>query len=118
MVLSGRAYKLTQDDDGPDMYAKALEGDLEKYKEIAASESFADFYQNYRNLSYDRLASSRGFDGNEEKLELVKKLREMGKDAVKKINRPVFFHITGDHGRADEKDGADGGRVSASDIGI
>lgn len=33
-----RAYKLTQDDDGPDMYAKALEGDLEKYKEIAASE--------------------------------------------------------------------------------
>ena len=67
------------------MYAKALEGDLEKYKEIAASESFADFYQDYRNLSYDRLASSRGFDGNEEKLELVKKLREMGKDAVKKM---------------------------------
>ena len=84
VALSGRAYKLTQDDDGPDMYAKALEGDLKKYKEIAASESFADFYQNYRNLSYDRLASSRGFDGNEEKLELVKKLREMGKDAVKK----------------------------------
>ena len=79
------------DDDGPDMYAKALEGDLKKYKEIAASESFADFYQNYRNLSYDRLASSRGFDGNEEKLELVKKLREMGKDAVKKINRQYFF---------------------------
>ena len=91
VALSGRAYKLTQDDDGPDMYAKALEGDLEKYKEIAASESFADFYQNYRNLSYDRLASSRGFDGNEEKLELVKKLREMGKDAVKKINRQYFF---------------------------
>ena len=93
VVLSGRAYKLTQDDDGPDMYAKALEGDLEKYKEIAASESFADFYQNYRNLSYDRLASSRGFDGNEEKLELVKKLREMGKDAVKKINRQYFFNV-------------------------
>ena len=91
VALSGRAYKLTQDDDGPDMYAKALEGDLKKYKEIAASESFADFYQNYRNLSYDRLASSRGFDGNEEKLELVKKLREMGKDAVKKINRQYFF---------------------------
>ena len=36
-------------------------------------------------------ASSRGFDGNEEKLELVKKLREMGKDAVKKINRQYFF---------------------------
>ena len=85
VALSGRAYKLTQDD------AKALEGDLKKYKEIAASESFADFYQNYRNLSYDRLASSRGFDGNEEKLELVKKLREMGKDAVKKINRQYFF---------------------------
>ena len=91
VALSGRAYKLTQDDDGPDMYTKALEGDLKKYKEIAASESFADFYQNYRNLSYDRLASSRGFDGNEEKLELVKKLREMGKDAVKKINRQYFF---------------------------
>ena len=91
VALSGRAYKLTQEDDGPDMYAKALESDLKKYKEIAASESFASFYQSYRNLSYDRLASSRGFDGKEEKLELVKKLREMGKDAVKKINRQYFF---------------------------
>lgn len=32
VVLSGRAYKLTQDDDGPDMYAKALEGDLENIR--------------------------------------------------------------------------------------
>lgn len=32
MALSGRAYKLTQDDDGPDMYAKALEGDLKNIR--------------------------------------------------------------------------------------
>lgn len=32
VALSGRAYKLTQDDDGPDMYAKALEGDLENIR--------------------------------------------------------------------------------------
>ena len=91
VALAKRGYELTQDDDGPDMYAKALESDLKKYQEIAESESFAAFYQNYRNLSYDRLASSRGFEGNEEKLELVKKLRDMGKDAVKKINRQYFF---------------------------
>lgn len=32
VALSGRAYKLTQDDDGPDMYAKALEGDLKNIR--------------------------------------------------------------------------------------
>ena len=85
----------------------------------ARPESFADFYQNYRNLSYDRLAYSRGFDGNEEKLELVKKLREMGKDAVKKINRQYFFtspEIMAEHIQTEAVDRRDLGIVQQGEL--
>ena len=89
--LMEQALELTQDADGPAMYEKAIQSDLQKYQSIADCTGFMALYESLTNLTYDRLASSRGFEGNTEKLEQVKKLRDMAKDAVKKINRQYFF---------------------------
>ena len=89
--VSEQALALTAAADGPDIYAKAIENDLEKYKQFAKLTKFTDLYEALSEMKYDRLASSRGFDGDPAKLELVKQLREQGKEAVKKICRQFFF---------------------------
>ena len=91
VALTEDALALAKDDDGPFMYQKALESDLEKYKEIAESRSFSEFYEGFSDLSYDRLASSKNFDGSADKLEQVKALRDGGKETVKKLVKQYFF---------------------------
>lgn len=89
--LLKQALDLTLQDDGPDMYEKAIRSDLEKYESLSKLTSFCELSEALPNLKYDRLASSRGFDGDVEKLELVKSLREQAKDVVKKLCRQYFF---------------------------
>ena len=86
-----RALALTLDDDGPDMYEKVIRSDLEKYEKIAACEDFVALYEALSNITYDRLPSSRGFDGDADKLSLVKQMRDDAKDVVKKLNKQYFF---------------------------
>lgn len=85
------ALTLALSNDGPFMYEKVLRSDLEKYEQIAEIDKFTELKQALGNISYDRLPSSRGFTGDAEKLERVKALRDMVKDAVKKLNRQYFF---------------------------
>ena len=86
-----RALALTLDDDGPDMYEKVIRSDLEKYERIAACEDFVALYEALSNITYDRLPSSRGFDGDADKLSLVKQMRDEAKDVIKKLNKQYFF---------------------------
>ena len=89
--LLKQALAVTQQDDGPDMYEKAVQSDLEKYESLSKLTSFCELYGALSDIKYDRLASSRGFEGDPDKLELVKSLREQAKDVVKKICRQYFF---------------------------
>ena len=73
------------------MYEKAVQSDLEKYESLSKLTSFCELYGALSDIKYDRLASSRGFEGDPDKLELVKSLREQAKDVVKKICRQYFF---------------------------
>lgn len=86
-----QALCLTQASDGPAMYEKAVRSDLEKYQKIASLDTFTQFLDAFTTIKYERLASSRGFDGDLEKLELVKQLREQAKDVVKKVCKQYFF---------------------------
>jgi len=90
-ALTEKALSLTLQENGPYMYQKAIESDLAKYRSIAESRTFSEFYQGFTNLSYDRLASARNYEGSEELQEQVKALRDRGKDTVKKICRQYFF---------------------------
>lgn len=89
--LLKQALAVTQQDDGPDMYEKAVRSDLEKYESLSKLTSFCELSVALSDIKYDRLASSRGFEGDPDKLELVKSLREQAKDVVKKICRQYFF---------------------------
>ena len=89
--LLKQALAITQQDDGPDMYEKAVQSDLEKYEGLSRLTSFCELSGALSNIKYDRLASSRGFEGDPDKLELVKSLREQAKDVVKKLCRQYFF---------------------------
>ena len=89
--LLKQALAITQQDDGPDMYEKAVQSDLEKYEGLSRLTSFCELSGELSDIKYDRLASSRGFEGNPDKLELVKSLREQAKDVVKKLCKQYFF---------------------------
>lgn len=89
--LLKQALAITQQDDGPDMYEKAVQSDLEKYEGLSRLTSFCELSGALSDIKYDRLASSRGFEGDPDKLELVKSLREQAKDVVKKLCRQYFF---------------------------
>lgn len=89
--LLKQALAVTQQDDGPDMYEKAVQSDLEKYESLSKLTSFCELYGALSDIKYDRLASSRGFEGDPDKLELVKSLREQAKDVVKKLCKQYFF---------------------------
>ena len=86
-----QALAITQQEDGPDMYEKAVRSDLEKYEGLSRLTSFSELSEALSNIKYDRLASSRGFEGDPDKLELVKSLREQAKDVVKKLCKQYFF---------------------------
>ncbi len=89
--LLKQALAITQQDDGPDMYEKAVQSDLEKYEGLSRLISFCELSEALSDIKYDRLASSRGFEGDPDKLELVKSLREQAKDVVKKLCKQYFF---------------------------
>ena len=89
--LLKQALAITLQDDGPDMYEKAVQSDLEKYEGLAGLTSFCELSEALSDIKYDRLASSRGFEGDPDKLELVKSLREQAKDVVKKLCKQYFF---------------------------
>lgn len=89
--LLKQALAVTQQDDGPDMYEKAVRSDLEKYESLSELTSFCELSVALSDIKYDRLASSRGFEGDPDKLELVKSLREQAKDVVKKLCKQYFF---------------------------
>ena len=89
--LLKQALAVTQQDDGPYMYEKAVRSDLEKYESLSKLTSFSELSGALSDIKYDRLASSRGFEGDPDKLELVKSLREQAKDVVKKLCRQYFF---------------------------
>ena len=91
ITLTDRAAKIAEEPDGPQMYVKNLLEDRDLYEQAAALSSFTELYEMLVNFKYGRLASSRGFDGDPEKLELVKNLRDEGKDTVKKLCRQFFF---------------------------
>ena len=86
-----KALALTQEDDGPQLYEKVIRSDLEKYERLSACTDFFELYREITGITYDRLPSSRGFLGDEEKLARVKELRADAKEFLKKLTKQYFF---------------------------
>lgn len=91
VAMIKEALALTQVADGPYMYEKAITSDLEKYQAIASLNTFSEYCNALQNISYDRMAGSKNYDGSVEKQERVKALRDKAKDVIKKLNKQYFF---------------------------
>ena len=85
------ALALTMADDGPNMYEKTIRNDCEKFEALAKLSTFTDLQEGISAVTYDRLASSRGYDGDIEKLERVKQVRDNAKAVVKKLSGQYGF---------------------------
>ena len=85
------ALELAEDADGPNMYGTALESDLELYENLVEKKTFTELYAGLKNISYAKLASSRGYTGSIEKLERVKAIRDAAKAVVKKLVSQYCF---------------------------
>ena len=85
------ALQVALDPDGPNMYANALQSDIDSFKAIAGLNAFSKLQEALGNIRYERLASSRGYTGSEEKIEYVKQTREEAKEAVKKLVKQYCF---------------------------
>ena len=85
------ALALTMADDGPNMYEKTIRNDCEKFEALAKLSTFTDLQEGISAVTYDRLASSRGYDGDIEKLERVKQIRDDAKAVVKKLSGQYGF---------------------------
>ncbi|MGN0350041.1 MAG: helicase-exonuclease AddAB subunit AddA [Roseburia sp.] len=88
--LLKEALRLTQEEDGPDMYESAIRSDLEQYEALEQAKTFTEFYQRMEAISYETL-SRKKFEGDKEKQEQVKNLRQQVKDATGKIKKQFFF---------------------------
>ena len=86
-----KTLKLALDSDGPNMYAKAIRSDIEIFERMTEIEKFSKLQEALTSIRYERLASSKGYTGSEEKLEQVKSMREQSKEAVKKLVKQYCF---------------------------
>ncbi len=85
------ALRITDEPDGPDMYAKAVQSDLDMYRAMAELDCFSKLYEALGSVKYQRLASSRGYAGDPDKLERVKAIREACKESVRKMTKQYCF---------------------------
>ena len=92
-----KAWNLTQEFDGPQMYAGAIKSDLELVETLCAKDTYADIVQALTELpAYARLAAARGYDGSLQKQAQVKAAREQMKDTIQKLREKIFFQSQSD----------------------
>ena len=92
-----KAWNLTQEFDGPQMYVGAIKNDLELVETLCTKDTYADIVQALTELpAYARLAAARGYDGSLQKQAQVKAAREQMKDTIQKLREKIFFQSQSD----------------------
>lgn len=92
-----KAWNLTQEFDGPQMYAGTIKSDLELVETLCTKDTYADIVQALTELpAYARLAAARGYDGSLQKQAQVKAAREQMKDTIQKLREKIFFQSQSD----------------------
>ncbi|MSS62579.1 helicase-exonuclease AddAB subunit AddA [Velocimicrobium porci] len=82
---------ITEEPDGPYLYAETLESDRAALKRIYSSETYEELYQQFQILSWNRLSSKKDETIHPEKREAVKVRRDRIKKEVEKLKELYFF---------------------------
>ena len=89
--IAGDNIKIASENDGPEYLLGTVRKDLLQMEHLKAAETYRQMAAALSELSFDRLPSSRGYEGSKEKLDWVKEQREQIKDTIKKIKADFFF---------------------------
>lgn len=88
--LLQQALLLTQAEDGPSMYESAISSDLDQYQMLERAETFTEIGAALAEISYETL-SRKKFEGDVDKQNRVKDLRQQVKDTTSKLKKQYFY---------------------------
>ncbi|MEY8422552.1 helicase-exonuclease AddAB subunit AddA [Lachnospiraceae bacterium 38-14] len=91
LKIAEENVQLTKENDGPEYAKTVAEHDRDLVESLISCDSYGKLGKYLSALSFDRMPSKRGYQGSEEKLELLKENREEIKDCIKKIKAQFFF---------------------------
>lgn len=85
------AQEICREENGPAAYLNTLESDLNVILGLQSAKTFAEMEQKFSELKWERLATNRDKTVAEEKIEIVKSIREECKKTVSAIGEDYFF---------------------------
>ncbi|MBR1390243.1 MAG: helicase-exonuclease AddAB subunit AddA [Lachnospiraceae bacterium] len=85
-----RYLMVCQESDGPDMYEKACEQDVELLESLMQYDSYEALREQLGKVKFAALGRTKAFTGSEEKQEYVKESRNACKKAVAALTRDYF----------------------------
>lgn len=85
------AKEICGQEDGPAAYLNTLESDLNVISRLQRAKSYREMEQEFSGLKWERLATNRDKTVSEEKIEVVKSIREECKKTVAAIREEYFY---------------------------
>lgn len=85
------AKEICESPEGPAKYSEALSSDLKKIRDASQKEEFSQFQQALGEFKFDKLAANRDKTVSEEKINLVKMLREQVKKELSELRDQYFY---------------------------
>lgn len=85
------AQEICREENGPASYLNTLESDLNVILRLQSAKTFAEMERKFSELKWERLATNRDKTVSEEKIAMVKSIREECKKTVGAIQEDYFF---------------------------
>ena len=89
--LLAQAERIALSPDGPAVYEATLDKDMQVIEELSAIRSYEKMAEAFTNVKWARIAANKDQTVLEEKIEQVKKIRELVKGIVKNISGQYFY---------------------------
>ena len=89
--LLAQAEMIALSPDGPAVYEATLDKDMQVIEELSAIRSYEKMAEAFANVKWARIATNKDQTVLEEKIEQVKKIRELVKGIVKNISGQYFY---------------------------
>ena len=89
--LLAHAEKIALSPDGPAVYEATLDKDMQVIEDLSGIPSYEKMAEAFANVKWARIAANKDKTVSEEKIEQVKKIRELVKRNCKEYQRAVFF---------------------------
>ncbi|MEG1361312.1 MAG: helicase-exonuclease AddAB subunit AddA [Lachnospiraceae bacterium] len=86
-----RAVQLAEDGDGPQVYAPLLLEEAGMLRQLSACSDYESYQRQFLNVDFKRLPGARNYQGDLEKKETVKNMRDEVKKTIKTLKELFFF---------------------------